>query len=1004
MESLSNNNIIGGFSKEEILYTYRKVKRELYNEKEHVLLEDIVLFEENLYENIDYLFDILNEESEELINLFINNVENIGSSNFIFKKVNFKPTGKFKIKKTIENLNRKLFEFDSKENKKPDSKESIEFRYISHVSVFFQIIGGLWINRIGYKLDKHFPDNVYGCRLKKFDDELIDLPYYKQNHSLYKPYFNDYRKWQNDLFDKIEFFENKDIVVITSDLKKYYHLIDISYLKDKVESLFNQHIIDLSKKDKFLNDLVFIMLNKFNETNNKDYKDFYDSEKIDYKKFGLPLTLNVSRVLANIYLLDFDKDIIQNVRPIYYGRYVDDLIIAVEYNSDKDNLEFEKVLGNLKEFEIEEDGKLKNLKNQSFELSFNSDKENIFLFNNCKDKAELNQIRKSINSSSSEWKLLPDTSEYDDDKDLDLFQSINKQSEEVNSLRKSDGLILKRNKFIKEILSFESDIKNYDKIIWVSRLNNFLNITYDFIYDINNFIDLNKYVPRLFGLIIHSGNEEIIKKYFNELANVFIVLGKHTEKENINKFNKAKGFIYRKIYENFICSNSLLNINSIYALDLLNTEILYIGNFEDNVKRYFNTDLHNIPFKNCYFKYQEYFKYITSNLHEEDIEDLTNTFFNEDLKDFISYNIQSSKCACEDQNCDNYCHKIFESTGFYFFTRRISLLELSVAFKNKVISDYDVFLKLAKRYYHKFDVNIVPKDNKYDFIHFVESKSQNNPKVCNTHFLTKDESFDAMVRQLTEPDKNRFDRLKLIVNNLIRNSKSIDYVVFHELSLPRHLYVQIAEKLGFVGVNLVAGLQYKINQNKKIVDNQLVYVLKTGNKNGGSIALYQSKPIGAVHESAEIFNKANFKIEGQFNDKLIIKHNSFVFSGLICNDLLDINNRCNLRGEIDALFVIAWNQDLETYQHLVKSASLDVHCFVSLCNNKIFGDTRIRAPYKDEWKRDMQKIHGGELDNFMISELPIYELRNYQTNNVPPNKPFKPFPTGFEISDERKFK
>ena len=52
----------------------------------------------------------------------------------------------------------------------------------------------------------------------------------------------------------------------------------------------------------------------------------------------------------------------------------------------------------------------------------------------------------------------------------------------------------------------------------------------------------------------------------------------------------------------------------------------------------------------------------------------------------------------------------------------------------------------------------------------------------------------------------------------------------------------------------------------------------------------------------------------------------------------------------------------------------------------------------------MQKIHGGELDNFMISELPIYELRDYQTNNIPPSKPFKPFPTGFKISKERERK
>ncbi|MEZ7507266.1 hypothetical protein [Flavobacterium sp. Arc2] len=1000
MESFSDNEIMGGFSKEEILYTYRKVKRELYNEKEHVLLEDIVTFEENLFENIDFLFDLLNSKTDDLLNSFLNDNENIGSPNFIFKSVKFKDSKKFKVKRSIENFKRDLFEFED--------EKSIDFRFISHVSIFFQIIGGLWINRIGYKLDKIFPDNVYGCRLKNYAEELNDLPYYKQNHSLYKPYFNDYRKWQNDLFDKIEFLENKDIVVITSDLKKYYHSIEITYLKNKVDNLIKQHIDDFTTHDKFINELVFNMINKFNEVNNPAYNDFFESQNIDFKKFGLPLTLNVSRVLANIYLLDFDKDVIQNVKPIYYGRYVDDLIIAVEYNSEKDNLEFSKILSSLKKFKIANGTELRDLKDKKFKLQFNSDKENIFLFNNNKDKVELNHIRKSINKSSSEWKLLPDTSEYDKNSDLDLFQSINKDCEEVNSLRKSGGLILKRNKFIKEILSFENDIKSYDESVWQNRLNNFLNITFDFIYDIKNFIDLNKYVPRLFGLLIHSKNDDIIKKYFDELVDVLFLLeyltGNIDNPNDRKKFLKTKEFIYKKIYENLICSNSLNKVNCLYALQLLDVNIEESNDFLNNVIRYFNTDLHSIPYKNCYFKYQEYADYIVSSLEVNEVNHLSDLFFNQELKEFIGDNIHSNKCDCKEEDCFDFCYKIFEATGFYFYTRRISLLELSVAFKNKVITDQVIFSKLAKQYYHKFNINVESKASNHEYINFVESKSDNNPKVCNTHFLTKDESFVAMVRQLVEPDKNRFDRLKRIVNDLIRNSKDIDYAVFHELALPRHLYVQIAEKLAFVGINLIAGLEYKIDRSKDEADNQLIYVLNTGNKTNGSVALYQSKIIGAVHESSEIFNRSNLKIYPKFKEKLIIKHNDFVFSGLICNDLLDINNRCNLRGEIDTLFVIAWNPDIETYQHLVKSATLDIHCYVSLCNNKKYGDTRIRAPYKDEWMRDMQKIHGGELDNFMISKLPINELRDYQSNNVPPGKPFKPFPTGFKISDQRKLK
>ena len=1009
-------DVIGEFTQEELLFTYRKVKRELFYEKEHISLERIVQFEENLFENINFLLSILNSRSTNNVAEFINKKDNIGNSNFIFKSIEIRPKSKIKIKKTSENYKRELFEI-----------EKVDYRYLADVSIFFQIIGGLWISRIGHKIDAKFSDNVYGCRIKENNESLKNIPYFKQNHTLYKPYFGDYKKWQNDLFKKIEFLEDKDIVVITSDLKKYYHSIEVDLLNRKIGKIIGEFNLTISKQDEFLNSLLFEMLNKFNEFNNLQYISFYDNSKLNHTKHGLPLTLNVSRILANIYLHEFDIDIIENVKPIYYGRYVDDIIIALEYNNDNTNLSFKNILNSLKSFKISENNELLSVNEESkFKLQFNSEKENIFLFNKSKDKAELNHLKKIINNNSSEWKLLPDTSEYELNNNLDLFQTINSECEEVNSLRKSSGLILKRNKFIKEIINFESDINNYHKKVWVKRLSNFLDITYDFIFDLQNFIDLNKYVPRLFGLLIHCENEEIIKKYFDELNGVLIIFESKScnsiNPEDCQKFLSTKKFIYKKIIENIVSNNSLSKLNSKYILKILiddseENKLIEEEQFLENVWKFFSADLHIVPFKDCYYKYEEYVDYIRSSLAEVEIEKLSDIFFNQRVKEFVGNKIHSTKCDCDEEDCFISCYKIFDAAGFYFYTRRVSLLELSVAFKNRVLSDYDLFSELAENYYHKVNIKIdeVSTDisskssvkkvtGGYIFIDFLESNEFNNPKVCNTHFYTSAESFDAMVRQIDEPDATRFDRLKKIVNDLIKANLHIDYAIFHELSLPRNLYVQIAEKLSFVGINLIAGLEYKINLRDKTADNQLVFVLRTNRNNGESIALFQSKNIPAIHEGSEIFNRSNLTLKPTFENKLIIKHNNFIYSGLICNDLLDINNRSALCGNIDALFVIAWNQDIETYQHLVKSATLDIHCFVSLCNNKIYGDTRIRAPFKDEWRRDMQKIHGGELDNFMSSELNIKELRNFQTNNVPPGKPFKPFPTGFIISKERKFK
>lgn len=45
---------------------------------------------------------------------------------------------------------------------------------------------------------------------------------------------------------------------------------------------------------------------------------------------------------------------------------------------------------------------------------------------------------------------------------------------------------------------------------------------------------------------------------------------------------------------------------------------------------------------------------------------------------------------------------------------------------------------------------------------------------------------------------------------------------------------------------------------------------------------------------------------------------------MICNDLVNIENRIFLRGEIDLLFVVVvWNTHIKMYEHLVQTTAFD---------------------------------------------------------------------------------
>ena len=112
-----------------------------------------------------------------------------------------------------------------------------------------------------------------------------------------------------------------------------------------------------------------------------------------------------------------------------------------------------------------------------------------------------------------------------------------------------------------------------------------------------------------------------------------------------------------------------------------------------------------------------------------------------------------------------------------------------------------------------------------------------------------------------------------------------------------------------------------------------------------------------------------------------------------------------MRSNVDTLFVLSWNQDIESFGSLVEAAALDVHCYLALINNRKYGDSRVRAPFKKNWKRDQVRVKGGLDDYFVVTELDIDSLRSYQSHHEPPlgeDAKFKPTPEGFRISDSRR--
>lgn len=95
------------------------------------------------------------------------------------------------------------------------------------------------------------------------------------------------------------------------------------------------------------------------------YKNPFRSKGGEKELIGIPQGLPISSVLANLYLLDFDKNIVDKLvekKNVFYRRYSDDIIICCSQN----NIEYIK--------------KFLSLLVKEYKIDFNSDKTDIFLF------------------------------------------------------------------------------------------------------------------------------------------------------------------------------------------------------------------------------------------------------------------------------------------------------------------------------------------------------------------------------------------------------------------------------------------------------------------------------------------------------------------------------------------------------------------------------------------------------------------------------------------------
>lgn len=990
---------------------YRKAKVDLYYST-HACMRSLVDYEESLEDNLQALLRKLNSPDEE----WVGYEEFLGGWIPAPAGMDF---GDGHGEMAIFSSPGRYWNEIKKRRFVNDRKPVAEFRVMARNSMDFHVLSALWLIEVGDQFDAKLRPCAYGNRLRRTEDGR----YNPLSLGSFNPYLKPYRDWRDSGMNAMRGALEKDtkLVAITADVSGFYHNLDPLFM---LNSRFLDFCgIELNARQAKLHHLFITAL-----------KLWADRTPLGR---GLPVGLPASAVIANIALYELDRVMEDQVNPLHYGRYVDDLIIVLNnrpgFASSQEVWEWLIARSNgllvsgtdLVSREGGQNSKIcmrSDLLGES-RIEFLNEKNKIFILEGKSGLALLESITRHISDRASEWRSLPNLPEGPAEVTTDVIKALTSEGDEADNLRKTDSVTTRRAAFALKLRDFEAYERDLQPDTWRDQRAALYEAFLQQVLVLPWFFDLAGYLPRVIRLATSCADFGYVCQFLRALYRLQQEVQHNCDigLKTLNSESRDKELASQcmDLWSAYLSSMLMECMSSAFPSSLSRSQInawdklrlekyavfqthipedvlkLTARSMREQQARYFAHDVAHYPLRFTGLPRELYRKGVVPPRKGLALmlnsEELVENVVSEGLGELAKWL--------------KFSHGKGIPPGLAFPTRPYTLPELYIVladpFNSGKLEALDRVI-LALRGFASgtqlpsFDKNRVLCINRGD----------NNPdrRIAIASWATDERSWVAAVTRRPDPDNTRYQRLMRMVDAAIRDGGHIDYLVLPEVSLPPIWFLRLALKLGARGISLITGIEY-IHARGRVVRNQVWSSLTHDSLGFPSLLVYrQDKQQPALHEERELEQLAHLTMKpaNAWKSPPIVNHGDFLFSVLVCSELTNIFYRSSMRGKIDALFVPEWNRDLDSFNALVESAALDIHAYIIQCNDRKYGDSRIRAPYKDSWKRDVVRIRGGLVDYTVVGKIDVAALRAFQSSHRSPDAPFKPVPDGFKPSEVRK--
>ncbi|MDB4367980.1 RNA-directed DNA polymerase [Mariniblastus sp.] len=1000
----------------ELYIAYRKAKADMFFERSQPVAKVFCDYEDDLEKNLKALAKRIAADD------WSNDIGFIGNMLFIPKSL--EPSEKNEDNETTVHLSMSNPDDAWKKFVREEKTVEVSFRPVADFTVDMHVISALWVNKVGEKYDACLSKHALGSRVRRLSgvDESgkPNTKYHKDVWQTFKPYFGAYKKWRDDGFQIIEqnLSLGKRLLTVTMDLAAFYHNIDASFLLDDNfldASGFQRLHGRLSNESKQLTKSLVNAFTTWARLN---------PEFDETKPAGVPVGPASSRIIANCILAEFDRDVVTKLVPLYYARYVDDIFLVIE-----DTGQFTNHI-EIIDFLCERLPQLQRQSKDSNELFISlpyigksqlllqSKKQKFFLLNGEPGQDLLETIKAKLDEVASEWRLLPDLSELNSTPAAKALTAAKYSRDDADALRKADDLSIRRLGYALRLRSIKAIAQDLEPGEWRDIRFRFYTFSLDHVATPKRIFDLFGYIPQLFGVAISCKDWWYAKKLVNKIRKVFdSIKSNAANKTELDEFQWPQFFLFvnKTLIESLLQALPFPKLTPrdqehvVEILELLKAMgsqpvELDIRQVEVLAKRLFCRDLALLPYKEHLFGDLGWSPlHLVPHLEKDGTAySPTPKAFNEAVLD------RRREEIAEFLNRANLPSQLMP---ILFPTRPLSPEEITICLPqcSKEPQLWKDLVNAIRGTWYRKEASEYAEREGVIKVGLPKSRSTPpKPTIYVTSFETDDESWSQAAAN--EPDLSleryrRLTKLCLSIAGTIQQGSVANYVVFPELSIPRKWLLKIAAFFNKINASLIAGVEYR-HFEEGIVSNEAFLFLTVNRLGYQSWSVFrQQKSVPALHEGRQLREAFELELRSEsesLSSKWVYDHFGFEFGLLICSELTDIKFRQKFRGNVDSLFILSWNQDLDSFSSLVESAALDVHCYMVLVNNRKYGDSRIRIPSKENWERDMVRVKGGLMDYFVVEELDYQALRDFQSHKQSPSKPFKPIPEGFEPSLSRR--